>query len=431
MLGSVESPPQPTIVRRAPASSRMKKLPLLLLTAAASLAAGDKPAWFADPTLQARLGFDTNPLGAGGSTIAVLGAEDTFTASAGLGFALVAPTGSARGTAARFTYAVDTFRFDRWSEENHTTHRFGATGQIRLGAWKLSADASSLYIDGSRDTYLSLANANANATTLWRERREQWQHRAKLAAQRDLGAYVLRFNGSLLAYDYLTHVEAGHVGFADRRDLLAGADFGWKPSGNALVFAGVRAGWQSQDQVPLPNCAFDYSSRYTRLVAGWEGKLGSATTLAVSAGPDFRHFDGDVDTRVFAGRDRTSLWLEASATTKLTSTLTLTGKATRWVWLSSTGKSAYIDFCIDSALAWNVTPATALRLTAKAHESDYFPTVRQDWESFAGFGATYKVNAALTLSADLLIHRGWNELTDLADRAFSRTVASVGATYKF
>jgi hypothetical protein len=408
----------------------MKHTVLFLLAACAVGAVETRPAWFVDPVLQSRVGFDTNPVAVGGTALPTLGASDALTFSAGLSFALATPTAKPGQPSGKLTYAGETFQFDGWSSENYTTHRLGGIGQLTSGNWRLSAEGSALWVDGNRDTLLSIATCNANATALWRERRAQWQHRLKALAQYESGKFVFRANTALLAYDYLTNVTAGHAAFADRSDLLGGTDFGWKQSARSLWFVGLRAGDQFQDTLPVTGGQFEYSNTYWRAITGWEGRLGAGTTLAFAAGPDFRHFDGNVDSRVFAGRDRTSLWFEGSFTSKVNAKLTITGKVSRWVWLSSTGKSAYIDACGDTAAVWALDKNTSLRATIKLHQCLYYPTVRDDWECLTGVGVTYKLSARTQLTGDVLVHRGWNDLTGGTERDFSRQVFNVGVSIK-
>lgn len=408
----------------------MKTLAFIAL-ATASLAAAETTdsKVLVDQAVQARFGYDSNPVAQGGPATAALGNDATWFEAAGLSFAFAAPL-TTPGASLKLGYAGETVRYEDDPNENYTSHRLSLVGSTTADGWKLGVDASTLFIDGDRDTLPSVAACNANSTALWRERRAQWQHRAKLLAQHDVGALRVRLTGNVLAYHYLTHVRAGRSAFADRSDLNAGADLGWKQAASSVWFVGARAGVQHQDQVPLPGGAYDYSSRYTRLVAGWEGKLGADTTLAFLAGPDFRHYYGTIDPKTFADRDHTFGWFDASLTTKLSPTLTLTAKSTRWAWLSSTGKSAYTDFNNELALAWTVSSAVTLRVSGKAHDSSYFPALRDDWQYLGGVGATWKLNARWTFTADFLDHLGRNGLDSVADRAFDRHVVTLGATLK-
>jgi hypothetical protein len=330
------------------------------------------------------------------------------------------------------TYAGEMVCFDRWSAENFSTHRLGLNGQFTAGAWKFTGEGSSLFVAGHSETLLSVPSVNANSITLWRERRRQWQHRLKLQAQADLGAFVVRGTGTLLAYDYQTQAVAGKFAFANRSDVQGALDLGWKQNANSLWLLGVRAGHQDQAVIPLPNYQFDYTNNYERLACGWEGRPFANTTVTFAAGPDFRHYSGAIDPRVFlGGRERTSLWFEGGFVSKLSPALTLTGKAGRMDWLSSTGKSAYIDTSAETAAAWTLTPAWTVRLSAKVHRCDYFPAWRDDWESLLGAGATMKISRNALLTLDLLRHHAWNNLTDVSEREVQRLVLSLGATIKF
>jgi hypothetical protein len=400
----------------------------LLLICAALNAAG---APIYDTALVARVGFDTNPAGTGGTLAITLGGDDTLIYSAGINLGLGWTEAASGRRSVKVTYAGESVNFDRWSEENFTSHRLGAGGQFIAGNWKINADISSLLIAGSRDTYPSTPTSNANAISLWRERRRQWQHRAKIQARASSGSRVLRVTGTWLAYDYQTRVMVGRVAFADRADAQGGLDLGWKASDDSLWFAGLRAGHQEQAWIPLPNCAFDYSNNYQRLALGWEGRLAANTTVALAAGPDFRHYNGSVDPGSFlGGRDRTSLWFEASLTAQPDPRLTITGKASRTDWLSSTGKSAYLDTCAEAAAAWTLNPAWTARFSAKVHRCDYFPASRDDWESLLGLGLAWKVYPRTVVSADLLQHRAWNNLPGLTEREFRRVVLSLGVAVK-
>lgn len=376
-----------------------------------------------------RLGWDTNPIGAEGSSATLLGDAGSFTTSVSAGFALLSGrTGDARTL--KFAYVGDRQDFSHWSSENFTAHRFGFSGQVAAGDWKTTWDASSLFIDGSRSTLRSTAAVNANAVAMWRERRRQWQHRLKVQTQATFERTVVRGSVSLLDYEYATDENPANVAFADRSDLQAGVDLGWRQSATSLWLAGVRTGRQVQAIVPLPNCEFDYSNRYQRLAFGWEGAPSPKLSVALLAGPDFRHFSGQIDSRVFTDRDRTSLWGEGSFSAKPTASLTVTGRTHRFEWLSSTGKSAYRDTCGELGVTWNASPSWTVRGSTKIHRCDYYPAVRDDWEAFFVAGVTRRLSARTSFTLDLTHHRAWNNLPAFTEREFDRWTVVAGLTWK-
>jgi len=415
--------------RATPCRPTRRLLPFLLL-AAASLSAGElPPARLVESSLLIRTGFDSDPTAMNSTTAPTPGSEDVIYYAAGLSASVTFSGAVPAKRSLMLGYTGEIDRFDNCPSEDFAAHRLAWNGQISEGTWKFSGEGSTLFVAGSRDTLPSVSSVNANAITLWRERRRQWQNRLKFQAQTNRDKYLVRATGTLLAYDYQTRAVSGNVPFADRYDAQAAVEVGWRQSANSTWLTGVRAGHQDQAIVPLPNCEFDYSNDYQRLVVGWEGKPSSNTTAAFAAGPDFHHYTGAIDSRVFTGgRDRTSLWFEGSFSAKPCSTLTLTGKTARWVWLSSTGKSAYVDTNAEAAAAWTVTPTLTVRFSAKIHRCDYFPAVRDDWESLLGTGATLKFSSRTVLTLDYLHHVGWNGIGNVAGREFQRNVVNLGAT---
>ena len=267
---------------------------------------------------------------------------------------------------------------------------------------------------------------------MWRERRRQWQDRAKLQAQADLGACVMRSAASLVAYDYQTRVVPGDFAFTNRADAQAAVDLGWRQGPGSFWFAGARAGTQVQATEPLAGYQFEYSNNYWRLAAGWEGKPFEGTTVSVAAGPDFRDFTGHVDPTIFyGGRHRTSPWADAAVASKLSPAVTLSGKATQSVFMSSVGRSAYIESCLESSLSWSASPTWTWRVTGKVHRCHYYPLLRDDLESFVGAGASVKLSANVTLNIDAFRHHAWNAVPGLSEREFGRNVFTVGAAERF
>ena len=173
----------------------MKNISLLILAMIVSVCAAEPlPAWLVAPSLNAYAGYDSNPRAVGGTAApALLGKEGNMTYSAGFGFGFALPVASTK-----LTYAAEATRFDRWEEENFTTHRLGAGARLAEGDWSFTADGSSLFVDGSRETLPALAAVNANGMVAWRERRRQFQHRLKLQAQADFGSTVVRVGAKLV-----------------------------------------------------------------------------------------------------------------------------------------------------------------------------------------------------------------------------------------
>jgi len=408
----------------------MKSIPLLLVFTLTTAVAGPAFRWI-DPSFLARAGYDSNPIGSGGASAALLGNESANTWGGSATFGVETMPAGPDAASLVIGYTADATRYEGRSSENFSTHRLSLHGATTAGGWSFSTDVSELLVAGSADTLTSTSSTNANAIALWRERRAQWQHRVKLRVQSGEGRGLVRLTGSLLDYDYGTDVVSGKVAFADRLDAQVGVEGGWRISQTSLCLLGVRLGKQNQAIIPLPNYGFDYDNTYVRPAVSWEGGWGKQITLLVSGGPDYRRYTGAVDLAAFGpDRNRSSLWYDASVTSKLSSKLSLTGKAARTAWLSSTGKCAYMDTSAEVNAVYNIWSAITLRALAKYHACKFFPALREDAESFYGFGATGRISKQLTLSFDLTRHRGWNTITSVPDRAFQRVLISFGVLYK-
>lgn len=381
--------------------------------------------------LLARAGYDSNPRLTGGSATTTMGGGESLTFAAGTTIGVTRSRPGPEGARWYLGYAGEAVRFAQFAAENFDTHRLTAGGQFSAGRWRLMGDGASVVTAGGTETLPSCAAVNANALAVWRDRRENRQHRLKVQAQTIAGEWVMRGGGTYLANDYHTRAVAGAFAFADRDDALASLDLGWRPRDGAWGFFGVRRGRQNQAVVPLPGCEYDYSSDYSRVVAGWEGRLGPATTVALATGPDFRRYTGAIDPRAMpGGRERTSFWYEGTLTAKLAAEVTLTAKAAQMDWLSSTGRSAYVDSYAEAAVGWKPRGAWSGRLSARVHRSDYFPSVRDDWEALLGIGGTWMLAHGVGLHCDVLRHSGWQTLSGVSEREFRRFAVTVGASLR-
>lgn len=378
--------------------------------------------------VQARVGYDSNSIAVDGAAAALLQDEGTLVYGGALAVSAQAKATRSPLTA-QLSYAADATRFDANQAEDFSTHRLGFTAR-HAAAWTTALDLSALYVNGNDETLLAVAACNANATTLWRERREQLQYRGRLTSSRDWAALRVRLHAAWLEYDYHTLVRSGYTAFTDRAERLVGADLGGVRGDASFWFIGARVGAQSQDTVPLPGGAYEYSNRLVRAVVGWEGKLSRDTRVAVAAGPDFRRYDGAVDPRASFQRGRTFAWFEASLTTALSPKWTASLKASRWTWLSSTGKAAYTDFASELGLTRKLSSQTVVRASAKAHRCSYFPIARDDWEYLGAIGVSHQLTARWELSLDALRHIGRNAIPGSAERAFERSVVSLSTTFK-
>ena len=399
----------------------MRHVCFLSLALSLTCLAAEPPRW--DGALVSRIGYDSNPRASGAGSSEALGDFDALTLSGAINLSLRLPKG-------RLSYAGEQVVFDGLPEENVRLHRLTLGQGVKGEAWRAGFDASSVFVDGSKDLLASTAGVNANGLALWRERRAQWQHRVKahaLVHEPALG--FARATVAVLDYDYRTRVQTGCVALTDRSDVFAGLDVGRRVDAGWSL--GVRVGRQRQATIPLPGGGFEYSNRYHRLLLTWEVPPRNGRSFSLAAGPDVRRFTGAIDPLIMTDRRVTSLWFETAGSLPLGRSAGLTAKATQWTFLSSTGKSAYRDLSFEVAATWTPHPVVSLSLGCRAQEADYFPAWRDDWHAVATAGAWIHVTRRLRVTLDLLRHEGWNGLAGVPGRAFRRTALTLGATQTF
>ena len=72
-----------------------------------------------------------------------------------------------------------------------------------------------------------------------------------------------------------------------------------------------------------------------------------------------------------------------------------------------------------------------MQIAAKVHQCDYYPVVRDDWESILGAGVSWKLSGRTTVLLDVARHEAWNEIEAAPERKFDRVTVNLGASVKF
>ncbi len=108
----------------------------------------------ADGALVSRIGYDSNPRASGAGSSEALGDFDALTLSGAINLSLRLPKG-------RLSYAGEQVVFDGLPEENVRLHRLTLGQGVKGEAWRAGFDASSVFVDGSKDLLTSTAGVNA------------------------------------------------------------------------------------------------------------------------------------------------------------------------------------------------------------------------------------------------------------------------------
>ena len=192
-------------------------------------------------------------------------------------------------------YSGDASFYHSASTETNVRNNFIQSLKIKTGSWSSSFDNTLTYVAGADETpQYSLLSAYGSASA--RERREQFQDRAKVTLRYDTESWFTRFTGSLLYYDLRTQVHkaagayTGWQNYVDRNDLNSGLDFGLKVAPTWALTTGYRYGAQYQQALPLEVRADGKhnNSHYSRFLVGLEGKLLPWLKIDYQIGPDFR-----------------------------------------------------------------------------------------------------------------------------------------------
>lgn len=348
-----------------------------------------------------------------------------------------------------FAYAPDLAIYHHETEESHDAHRMTAAIQGQAEDFSFQLENAFTYVDGSENGPIYSDGRSAYATAVVRERREQFQDRARIGFQYNLGKWFARPTASLLLYDLRTGLrppvgaDKAYDNYADRYDVNGGVDFGYKLQPKLAATLGYRYGHQEQEQFPLAVDPKQLSSPsdYQRVLAGLEGKPVKWLTVTAQAGPDFRSYPVDTPTHTTPVNDKSPVkyYGEASVGAQITAQDTLAFKYKQWQWVSSTGKIPYYDSAYDLSYRRRLGAKFAFELGGRLGGMDYTggnaaTSLRDDWMYTLTTGCGYAILPHATLNLAYTVDLGRNYQDGVANpqpREFNRQVISLGAVFKF
>ncbi len=329
------------------------------------------------------------------------------------------------------SYAPEFTRYDRYAQENHTDHRLALGASGRAGAWHGELRANALFTHGSTESpvFNRLGGAPCIGAEPVRARRTQDLYRLTGRLTRELPHGFVRGLVAASRQDFHTaeRTAVGYANYADRGETSGGLEAGWNIWKSLALVAGLRAGRQQQANVLGTN--LNYTNTLVRWLGGAEGSWGKAWKISVLGGPDERRY-GPAVAAGFVRRRRTTYGEGSVAwTPRADDTLTLTGK--RYAWLSSGGRSAYVDLVAE--LGWQHRFRTGWTSLAafNHHTADtrHFSTTtpRLDSIEAARIGVTRTLGA---YAVEATCQHEWSA-TNIANspgRIYHREILSFGAT---
>lgn len=337
---------------------------------------------------------------------------------------------------ASLNYAPEFNIFHSASSENFDLHRIGLTlgGQADKSSWEVTESLTC--IDGSDigPTYLGEGGAPATGGPAVRDRRSAIIERGQMRFTQGLSdQWFVRPVLSGYFHDFRTvhKTDTGYQNFVDRNDMNGGADVGYKVTPDLSLLAGYRYGIQNQAQLFSEINPAHYDNTYHRALLGAEGKIFDWLKVSISAGPEFRYYDGIVA----KGFERNELYAysDTTLTASLTKADTVSFSAKRFEQPGFSGRSAYIDSTYELSWRHKFTDKLTIGLGARGYNNDFLKpsATREDWiltgSLLANYAFTERCSAEFSYSYD----DAESLVANTPSREYTRNLISLGIKYVF
>lgn len=331
------------------------------------------------------------------------------------------------------SYVPEITRFHSDSAENYLAQRVNLALAGKLEDTRFESRASLLFIDGSSTgpTWTGPGGAPATGGIPVRDRRDAAVYRFGLQVTHGLGVWFLRPAGSFYLHDFQTDHKAtpGYQNYVDRSELTGGLDAGrwW----NKKISASLGYRYGMQDQAKLLAFPEEYDNTFHRVLLGAEGEVFSWCKIAVTLGPEFRHY-GDKVPPTFGDRSRTLFYVDATATLTPTAADTVSLSVKRFEQPGFSGRSAYDDLTYDLNWKHKLSRAWVIGLGGRAYNTDFLaPVNRNDWVLSGNTFVNYTLDAHWNLEMSYSYEDGLTRTANASGREYERHLLSVGIKYIF
>jgi len=402
-----------------------------------------KPNWLTDLSLTVRESYDDNILGVSGKNMPrSFSWVTTLTPKIGID---LAPLFTDKNVlqALSFAYEPGFSMFTDASAENNNAHRIVGKLKAKSDNFSFNIDNTFTYIDGSSIAPIYSgpdSGRSSYAHALPRERRNQYQDRAKLDFQMDFDPFFIRPAGFFQYWDMLTVQRnvSGYQNWVDRYEANGGLDVGRKISSQIALLLGYRYGRQYQDFVI--NSKYSSTNDYHRTFIGLEGKFFGWLTLSVYGGPDFRSYD---DTAPVNDHSQVNFYGETALTAQLSKQDAVTFRYKGNRWMSSTGQVPTFDTNLDLGYRHKFDMPLIWNLGCQIKNADYTvgnlttgsgTSLRNDWLYAFSTGLSYEFNSHIGVNVNVLANLGRNEqsgVSNFAYREFDECVTFVEIFSRF
>ncbi len=407
----------------------------VVLNAFCALGAQNDAAFRPHVSLSGKVGWDSNLFGyhdgvpAGYESTAdrsslMLSAEGTikgdFAKLLGLGEALQKLE---LGYVGQYSWYVDA------ASEDYASHRLPLLVRIKTDRWDVSLENRFLFVDGSRDGPIyNLAEVSAFGLVYARERRMQIQDHGSFKAEYLMGKWFVRPVAMWSSYDLHTHQkqEVGYQNFIDRSDVNGGADIGYD-LGPMRAFAGYRYGYQYQQA--LPWVGLSSTNDYQRAIFG--AQMGDEEwKLSAQLGPSFHSYTAN--RLIGAEKDICRLYAEIAASLALDEKQEIDISYHQSEGLSSTSGASYAYYALGGGYRARLTDKIRFSGRVDWVFADYEPpTVRRDGMLSPSLSLAWKCTDYLELRLDYVCNIGYNDLSNVPGRDFTRHCLMFGITANY
>lgn len=321
--------------------------------------------------------------------------------------------------------------YDAASTEDNATQRVNFAARMGGDNWKLNAENSFLFVQGSQDdpVYTS-ADVNAFGLVYPRERRRQFQDKGLFTAERQFpNQWFARPVAAWSYIDMRTRMsqQVGYTNFVDRDDVNGGFDVGRAVAQDVRLFSGYRYGYQYQQAIPWQGVSS--TNDYQRALFGAEAKRG-AWRFKGQMGPSFHNY---TDERLPGqAKDICRLYADASTGYALDKTQEVELTYLQTEALSSTSAASYRYYSLGGAYKNRLSETVSCTAKLAWVLADYeYPAVRCDGVLTPSVSAEWKISEHVSMQLSYEFNMGYNDETGTPGRDFARNnvFLSVSARY--
>lgn len=349
--------------------------------------------------------------------------------------ATVATTVTEGEASARISYSPEATVYSGFSDESHVDQCFTFSATSKGEYHRFAGTFSARIVDGDDQGpyYNEVGGGPAIGGVPVRNRRDQTILKGDASIVHDFANETflrLVASGSDQNFQMEMRNDAFYSNYSDRSEITTGLEYGWKPSKDLTVFLGGHIGFQRS--IDRNGVHLNYTSNYSRVLLGAEGKLGSKLKISATFGPDFRRYKEGI--RSGLDPKRTDLYTNTALTWTPVSSDSFSVAWKRYLAVGGGGRSAYVDSTYSTAWKHTFSSVWSSSLDATLFDADY-----KDFLSAARVDRIFNVGATVSAKLDAKTKLDFTLLRDWSSdagaqapgRVYHRWYVQVGAAYQF